>query len=208
MLEEVQRSECEQPPYNLLDRRVERELLPMARTYGFAIIPWSPLAGGLLTGKYRRGEEPPSDSRFAGYQDNPLQRRRMTERFFDVIEGLQPPAEEKGLTLSQFALAWCLQQPVVTRPITGPRTMEQLEDNLGALDVTLTDDERRQIDRVARRGLPSPAEKRHRRHGKDDAQDVGAAQMLPEEQDRENDRDRRVQRGHGHGQGDPLSRQQ
>jgi len=143
---------CEQPPYSLLDRRVERELLPMARTYGFAIIPWSPLAGGLLTGKYRRGEEPPSDSRYAGYQDNPLQRRRMTERIFDVVEGLQPLAEEKGLTLSQFALAWCLQQPGVTSPIIGPRTIEHLEDNLGALDVTLTDDDRGRIDRVARRG--------------------------------------------------------
>lgn len=143
---------CEQPPYNLLDRRIERELLPMAQTYGFAIIPWSPLAGGLLTGKYQRGQDPPKDSRFADYENNPLQRRRMTERIFDVIEGLQPLAEEKSVTLSQLALAWCLQQPGVTSPIVGPRTLEQFEDNLGALDVTFTDDDRRQIDRVARRG--------------------------------------------------------
>ncbi len=143
---------CEQPPYNLLDRRIERELLPMAQTYGFAIIPWSPLAGGLLTGKYQRGQDPPKDSRFADYENNPLQRRRMTERIFDVIEGLQPLAEEKGVTLSQLALAWCLQQPGVTSPIVGPRTLGQFEDNLGALDVTFTDDDRKQIDRVARRG--------------------------------------------------------
>jgi aryl-alcohol dehydrogenase-like predicted oxidoreductase len=142
---------CEQPPYNLLDRRIERELLPMARTYGFATIPWSPLAGGLLTGKYKRGEEPPADTRF-GDQTNPLYRRRMNDRIYDVIEGLQLMAEEKGVTLSQFSLAWCMQQPGVTSPIIGPRTMEQLEDNLKAADVTFTDDEFRAINRVARRG--------------------------------------------------------
>ncbi len=143
---------CEQPPYNLLDRRVERELLPMARTYGFGVIPWSPLGGGLLTGKYKRGEEPPSDSRFAGYENNPIQRRRMTERIFDVVEGLQPLAEAKGAPLSQLALAWCMAQPGVTSPIIGPRSMEQLEDNLGALDVSLSVEELAQIDQVAPRG--------------------------------------------------------
>jgi len=143
---------CEQPPYSLLDRRIERELLPMAQTYGFAIIPWSPLAGGLLTGKYKRGEEPPTDSRYAEYENNPLLRRRMTERIYDVIEGLEPMAAEKGVPLSQFALAWCMQRPGITSPIIGPRTMEQFEDNLGALDVTFTEDEQKAINRVARRG--------------------------------------------------------
>ena len=142
---------CEQPPYNLLDRRIERELLPMARTFGIATIPWSPLAGGLLTGKYKRGEEPPEGTRF-GDQSNPLYRRRMNDRIYDVIEALQPIAEEKGATLSQFALAWCMQQPGVTSPIIGPRTMEQLEDNLKALEFTFDDDERKRIDRAARRG--------------------------------------------------------
>jgi aryl-alcohol dehydrogenase-like predicted oxidoreductase len=141
----------EQPPYNLLDRRIERELLPMARTYGFGIIPWSPLAGGLLTGKYKRGDEPPEGSRFAD-QNNPLYRRRLNDRIYDVVEGLQPMAEAKGVTLSQFSLAWTVQQPGVTSPIIGPRTMEQLEDNLKALDVTFEEDELRQINRVSRRG--------------------------------------------------------
>ncbi|MGQ9813854.1 MAG: aldo/keto reductase [Candidatus Roseilinea sp.] len=139
---------CEQPPYNLLDRRIERELLPMAMTYGFAIIPWSPLAGGLLTGKYRRGQEPPEGTRFADYKDNPILRRRWTERIFDVVEGLQPIAQDKGCTLSQLALAWCARQPGVTSPIIGPRTMEQLEDNLRALDVSITDDDKRRIDEI------------------------------------------------------------
>ena len=142
---------CEQPPYNLLDRRIERELLPMARTYGFAIIPWSPLAGGLLTGKYKRGEEPPEGTRF-GDQSNPLYRRRMNDRIYDVIEGLQEIAQEKGVTISQLSLAWCMQQPGVTSPIIGPRTMEQLDDNLKALDVEISEDEARRINRVARRG--------------------------------------------------------
>jgi len=142
---------CEQPPYNLLDRRVERELLPMARTYGFGIIPWSPLAGGLLTGKYKRGEEPPEGSRFADVT-NPIYRRRLNDRIYDVVEGLEPLAREKGMTLSQFSLAWVMQQPGVTSPIIGPRTMDQLEDNLAAAGVTFSEDELRAINRVARRG--------------------------------------------------------
>ncbi len=142
---------CEQPPYNLLDRRIERELIPMARTYGFALIPWSPLAGGLLTGKYKRGQEPPEGTRFAD-TDNPLYRRRLNDRIFDVVEGLQPIAEEKGCTLSQLSLAWCIQQPGVTSPIIGPRTMEQFEDNLAALNVEITEEDQKRINRVIRRG--------------------------------------------------------
>ncbi|MBI5948188.1 MAG: aldo/keto reductase [Chloroflexi bacterium] len=143
---------CEQPPYNLLDRRIERELIPMAQTYGFGLIPWSPLGGGLLTGKYNRDEAPPEDSRFANWESNPMQRRRMNDRIFDVIDGLKPLAEAKGVTLSQFALAWCVQQPGVSSAIIGPRTMEQLEDNLGALSVTFSEEDLREVNRVIRPG--------------------------------------------------------
>ena len=136
---------CEQPPYNLLDRRIERELLPMAQTYGFAVIPWSPIGGGLLTGKYKRGQELPEGARFAD-QTNPIYRRRLTERIYDVVEGLEPIAAEKGCTLAQLSLAWVLHQPGVTSPIIGPRTMAQLEDNLGALAVALTDEDRARVD--------------------------------------------------------------
>ena len=135
---------CEQQPYNLLDRRVERELMPMARTYGVATIPWSPLGGGLLTGKYRRGEEPPQGTRFANA--NPMQRRRYNKRIFDVIEGLTPLAASRGVTLSQYALAWVMAQPGVTSPIIGPRTMAQLEDNLPAADIEITEEDTRAID--------------------------------------------------------------
>ena len=139
---------CEQPPYNLLDRRVERELLPMARTYGVAVIPWSPLAAGLLSGKYRRDAPPPADSRFGDIETNPARRRHLTERAVEVVERLRPLVAAKGCTMSQFALAWCLGQPAVTSPIIGPRTMAHLDDNLGALDVTLTDDDRATIDEM------------------------------------------------------------
>ncbi|MFZ0217080.1 MAG: aldo/keto reductase [Candidatus Dormiibacterota bacterium] len=143
---------CEQPPYNILDRRVERELIPVAQTYGFATIPWSPLAGGLLTGKYTRNQPAPADSRFAVQANNPMQQRRMVEGVYDVVEGLQPIAEEKGCTVAQLALAWCIHQPGVTSPIIGPRTIEQLEDNLGSLQVEVTDADRARIDELVAPG--------------------------------------------------------
>ena len=141
---------CEQQPYNLLDRRVERELMPMARTYGVATIPWSPLAGGLLTGKYRRGEAPPEGTRFA--MANRAQSRRFNERVFDIVDGLEPLARAHDATVSQVALSWVMAQPGVTSPIVGPRTMEQLEDNLAAADVELTDDDRQAIDGLIQPG--------------------------------------------------------
>jgi aryl-alcohol dehydrogenase-like predicted oxidoreductase len=143
---------CEQPPYNLLDRRIERELLPMAQSYGIATIPWSPLAGGLLTGKYSRDSQPPEDSRYGNLDANPMHRRRMNDAIWDVIEGLEVIANEKGVSLSQLSLAWVMQQPGVTSPIIGPRTMEQFEDNLKAVEVTIAAEDRKAIDRVIRPG--------------------------------------------------------
>ncbi len=137
---------CEQPPYHLLDRSIERELVPMAQTYGTALIPWSPMAGGFLTGKYRRGEARPTDAR---YQDESQNADLFSDAAFNVLDVVLAIAAEKGCTPSQFALAWCAQQPGITSPIVGVRTMEQLEDNLGAIDVQVTDDERERIDEVA-----------------------------------------------------------
>lgn len=137
---------CEQPPYHILDRRIERELIPMAQTYGFGIIPWSPLAGGLLTGKYTRGNPSPEGARYGDVSSNPMWARRKTDEIYDVVEGLQPLADAKGVTMAQFTLAWVMHQPGVSSPIIGPRTMEQLEDNLGAFDVTITDDDRAAVD--------------------------------------------------------------
>ena len=144
----LERFVCEQPPYNILDRRIERELVPMARTFGIGLIPWSPLAGGLLTGKYRRGETPPADSRYGQGGLRPQQTARFVDPVFDVAERLQPIAERKGATLAQLALAWCVQQPGVSSAIIGPRTLEQLEDNLGALAITLDAEDLAAIDAI------------------------------------------------------------
>jgi len=143
----------EQPPYNMLDRRIERELVPMAQTYGTAILPWSPLARGFLTGKYRRGESLPEEARLVQERAMPDQRERAEGHFqdaaFDVLDVVEAIAKEKGCRPSQLALAWCREQPGVTSPIIGPRTMEQLEDNLGASSVEITDADRARIDEVA-----------------------------------------------------------
>jgi len=139
---------CDQPPYHPLDRRIERELIPMAQTHGFALIPWSPLAGGFLTGKYKRGDPAPEDSRF-GRGHGRSEQMLHNERNYDILEAMEAIAEAKGCTVSQLAVAWNMQQPGVTSSIIGPRTMEQLEDNLGALEIEITDEDREKIDEVA-----------------------------------------------------------
>jgi aryl-alcohol dehydrogenase-like predicted oxidoreductase len=144
----------EQPPYNLLDRRIERELLPMAQTYGLGIMPWSPLAGGFLSGKYRRDQALPDEGRFTVRKrergaDPELLRQAQA---YDVVEGVETLAQEKGCTTSQLALAWCLHQPAVTSPIIGPRTTDQLADNLGALSVTITEADQARLDALIRPG--------------------------------------------------------
>lgn len=141
---------CEQPPYNLLDRRIERELLPMARTYGFGVIPWSPLGGGLLTGKYSRNVPAPADARYA--DQAPHFQRRYNQGMFDVVEKIQAFAVEKNQPISQLALAWCVQQPGVTSPIIGPRTMEQFEDNLAALEIKLPAEDLAKLDEISPSG--------------------------------------------------------
>lgn len=135
---------CEQPPYHLLDRRIERELVPFAQTYGTALIPWSPLAGGFLTGKYTR-EAKPADSRY-GQRESERSRQLFSEPSFRVLDVVQELADEKGCTPGQIALGWVARQPGITSPIIGPRTMEQLEDNLGALEVTITPELEERID--------------------------------------------------------------
>lgn len=137
----------DQSPYNMADRRIEREMLPMCQTYSVASIPWSPLAGGGLTGKYVRSEKQPAGTRF-GDENRPGMSKRFNLGVLDIVDGIKPLADAKGCTLSQFALAWVMQQPGVTAPLVGPRTMEQFEDNLGAIDVQITDEDRAVVDSV------------------------------------------------------------
>jgi len=124
----------EQPAYHLLDRTVEREVIPAARSFGLAILPWGPLCGGLLTGKYQR-DQGVADGRWQEGKDN--FNREATELAWDVIDVLRELAAAKDCTVSQLALAWCGAQPGVTAPIIGPRTFDQAADNLGSVDVTL-----------------------------------------------------------------------
>jgi aryl-alcohol dehydrogenase-like predicted oxidoreductase len=115
----------EQPPYHILDRRVERELFPVAQTFGIGIIPWSPLAGGLLTGKYARDKKGPKGSRYekGAFRGG----EKIPDAAWDAIEGVEAIAKDKGCALDAFALAWCLSNDAVTSPIIGPRTMQQLK---------------------------------------------------------------------------------
>lgn len=139
---------CEQPPYHLLDRRVERELVPMAQSYGLGIITWAPLAGGFLSGKYLPETAVPADSRYSQFW-RAWGGKHYTADVFAVIEAVQAIATEKGASNAQVALAWQLYQPGITSPIMGPRTLAQLEDALGAIDVSLSADDLARLDAVA-----------------------------------------------------------
>ena len=137
---------CEQMAYNLLDRTAEREVIPAAQTFGVGLIPWAPLCGGLLTGKYKRDDQS-AEGRWHGGKDN--FNRPATPAAFDVIEALVALAEDKNCTPSQLALAWNATQPGITAPIIGPRTLDQLIDNLGAAEVVVTAEDRARIDGFA-----------------------------------------------------------
>jgi aryl-alcohol dehydrogenase-like predicted oxidoreductase len=139
----------EQPPYNLLDRRAENELLPMCRHHDIAVVPWSPLAGGVLAGRYDRLDVVPDGSRAALV---PMARDRMNERSLEVAAEVGALARERGLTTSQFALLWAKDQPGVTAPIIGPRTLDQLDDALGVLERDLDDDARAACDALVHPG--------------------------------------------------------
>ena len=137
---------CEQPHYSVFDRAIEREIVPVCEKYGIGIIPWCPLDGGWLTGKYRRNAPPPPGSR-AIEEKWDLESSESLRRF-DAIERLEAIARARGKTLSQLALAWLLAKKAVTAPIIGPRTFEQLGDNMGALGWTLTPEELSAIDEI------------------------------------------------------------
>jgi aryl-alcohol dehydrogenase-like predicted oxidoreductase len=137
-----------QPQYSLVERSIETEILPFCRAAGLGVLPWGPLGAGFLTGRYSREEPPPEGSRMADAADEleEAPARRAIERNFKVVDEARAIAEAKGATVSQVALAWLLGTDGVTAPIVGPRTYEQLEDLLGAVDVTLAEDERARLE--------------------------------------------------------------
>jgi aryl-alcohol dehydrogenase-like predicted oxidoreductase len=128
----LQRFRTEQPPYSILDRGIETEVLPVAQRYGMGTLVWSPLAQGMLTGRIRKGQQ--TDLRRAT-----LFRHITDERRIDAVEQIIPVAEEAGLPMTHLAMAFAIAHPGVTSAIIGPRTMEQLDDVLAGADVALTD---------------------------------------------------------------------
>ncbi len=124
-----------QPQYSLVTRDIERELFPLAEYAGLAVLPWSPLGGGLLSGKYRAGGAPPEDSRAADTTPSAvlMRMRIQEERNFTVAQAVQDLAADLGKTMAQVALNWVLHRPGVTAPILGARTVAHIEDNLGAV---------------------------------------------------------------------------
>jgi aryl-alcohol dehydrogenase-like predicted oxidoreductase len=136
----------EQPPYNLLDRRIENELVPLAQRYGMALLPWSPLAGGILAGRYSDSERAPEGSRLARHGRESMFGERVTQRALAVAREVAALAHERGLTSSQMALLWCKDRPGITSPIIGPRTLDQLHDALHILDRSLDPEDQRHLD--------------------------------------------------------------
>jgi aryl-alcohol dehydrogenase-like predicted oxidoreductase len=143
---------CEQPPYSILNREIENDVLPTAQRYGMGVIPWSPLAGGWLSGRYRKDAELPTSNRA----------QRMPSRYdmsdpgnqakLDAADALGRLADEAGITLIEMALAFVINHPAVTSAIIGPRTMDHLESQLTAADVTLSADVLDKIDEIVAPG--------------------------------------------------------
>ena len=138
----LHRFRAEQPPYSILTRGIEREVLPVCQRYGMGTLVWSPLGGGMLTGRYRKGRQ--ADTHRAGYGFKYL----VDERRLDAVEQLIPLADKAGLSLTHLAMAFAIAHPGVTSAIIGPRTMDQLDDLLAGAEVTLDDEILDRIDEI------------------------------------------------------------
>jgi len=146
-----------QPQYNLLARAIEWEIMPACQAEGLGLLPWSPLASGWLTGKYRRGEAPGAHTRLAEQADQGMRiwnERGHLERNWQVLDAVRKVADDRGVPMGQVAIAWVLGRPAVSSVILGARTLEQLEDNLAAADLRLSDEETRLLDEASDPGAP------------------------------------------------------
>ena len=151
----LERFRCEQPPYSIMTRGIERDVLPVAQAYGMGVIVWSPLSRGWLTGKYRREADPEPDSRAGRAKERgdfvvrqfdrslPEIQRKM-----DVVDALRPVADKAGISMSHMAIAFAIAHPGVTSAILGPRTPEQVEDLLAGADIRLDADTLDAIDQI------------------------------------------------------------
>ncbi|MCU0491410.1 MAG: aldo/keto reductase [Chloroflexaceae bacterium] len=136
----------EQPPYNLLDRRIENELVPLCQSHGLAIIPWSPLAQGVLAGRYADAASPPTDSRAA--LRGGIYAERVTQRGIEVGKRFVALAQQHSLDPAHLAMLWAKDQPGITAPIFGPRTLAQLEHMLPVVEMSLSDELRAACDEL------------------------------------------------------------
>ncbi len=167
---------CEQPPYSILARAVEAEVLPVCQQFGIGVIPWSPLAGGWLTGRYRKGQEGVRSHRADRVPDRFDMSTPENQRKLEAVEQLAVLADDAGISMIDMALGFVLAHPAVTSPIIGPRTMEQLESQLSAAEGKLAGDVLDRIDEIVAPGAtlnqadagwtpPALANKRLRRRG-------------------------------------------
>lgn len=153
---------CVQPLYNLVNRDIEVELLPLCQSQNLGVVSYSPLARGILTGKYRLGEPFPEGSR-AARNDKRMQEAELRDASLEVAGRLDDYCQKKGCATSAFALAWCLANPILTSVICGPRTLSQFEDNLHGLEVTITAEDEAFVNQLVPpgehtgRGFPDPA---------------------------------------------------
>jgi len=136
-----------QPQYNLLDRRIERELVPCCQAYDIGVIPYSPLASGFLTGKYRKGEELPADARLSA--PNPAFQRIFTDANWDKLAKMEAFATEHGHTMGELAIAWLLAKPYISTVIAGARKTEQVSANVAAGEWKLTAEEVSEVDSIS-----------------------------------------------------------
>jgi aryl-alcohol dehydrogenase-like predicted oxidoreductase len=145
---------CEQPPYSLLNRAIEAEVLPVCQGYGIGVIPWSPLAGGWLSGRYSSDGESPGSSRRAQMVPSRYDMSlRGNQQKLEAAQQLGKLAEQAGISLIELALAFVMRHPAVTAPIIGPRTMEQLESQLPALETSLSEELLDRIDEIVAPGV-------------------------------------------------------
>jgi aryl-alcohol dehydrogenase-like predicted oxidoreductase len=139
-----------QPQYSMLWRVIEAEIVPTSAALGVSQIVWSPMAQGILTGKYLPGQAAPSDSRAANDKSNMFMKDMMDDSLLTAVQNLKPIADELGLTMAQLALAWTLQNPNVSSAIVGASRPDQITSNLGAVGVEIPQDAMDKIDAITR----------------------------------------------------------
>ncbi len=143
-----------QPYYNALNRQPEVEVLPACGHHGIGVVPYSPLARGVLTGKYKPGDPPPGETR-AGRADKRMMETEFRQESLEIAQKIKDRAESRGMTAGQWALNWLLANPLVTAPIAGPRTLEQWQENLGALEHDWDPEDEAFLDALVPLGHPS-----------------------------------------------------